>query len=320
MGRPRIFISSTYFDLRVVRSDLERFIREIGYEPVLSERGHIAYGKEAPLENYCYKEITHCDIIISVVGGKFGTQSQNHLQSISQKELRTAIDHGKQIYIFVEKPVLAEYRTYIKNKNVKDFTPTSVDSLRIFQFLEELYSLPAGNPIEAFETSNDIVRYLKEQWAGLFQRLLQESARQMEIELIEDMKNTASTLNQLVTFLTEERRKGDNAIKDILLSSHPAFEEIKKAAKIPYRVVFHSIEELDALLGARGYEQDEFSNDDTIEWDNQKACRGIRVCRSIFDENGRLKVLTPEEWTKENVEVYELQRKGEGPEDEEPPF
>lgn len=34
MAKPRIFISSTFYDLRQVRSDLDTFIENIGYEPL----------------------------------------------------------------------------------------------------------------------------------------------------------------------------------------------------------------------------------------------------------------------------------------------
>ena len=161
--------------------------------------------------------------------------------------------------------MLAEYRTYLNNKDVAGFKPSSVNDIRVFQFLEEIYSLPAGNPIEPFEISEDIVHYLREQWAGLFQRLLQDSARQKEVNLIESLQATASTLDQLVTFLTKERSKGDQAIKDILLSSHPAFAAIKKVAGIQYRVVFHTVGELDALLSARGYARNLLPDDDRYE-------------------------------------------------------
>src|ERR1019366_4027514 len=200
MARPRVFISSTYFDLRVVRADLERFVKEIGYEPVLFERGHVPYGKDEALEDSCYREVSSCDILITLIGGKYGTQSRDERHSITQKELKTAIELGKQIYVFVERSVHAEYRTYIANKEVVGFKPSSVNDIRVFQFLEEIYSLPAGNPIEPFEISEDVVHYLREQWAGLFQRLLVESARQSEINIIEGLQTTASTLNQLVTF------------------------------------------------------------------------------------------------------------------------
>ncbi|HDI3138782.1 TPA: DUF4062 domain-containing protein, partial [Vibrio cholerae] len=38
MAKPRIFISSTYYDLKHIRSDLERFISEQGYDAVLNEK------------------------------------------------------------------------------------------------------------------------------------------------------------------------------------------------------------------------------------------------------------------------------------------
>jgi Domain of unknown function (DUF4062) len=128
MAKPRVFISSTYYDLRNVRSDLERFIREQGYDPIMFERGSIAYGAEERLEEDCYREISTCDILINLIGGKFGSESSDSKYSISQNELKTAIKLGKQIYIFIEKSVHAEYATYVANKNVKGFTPTSMTS------------------------------------------------------------------------------------------------------------------------------------------------------------------------------------------------
>lgn len=318
MAKPRIFVSSTYFDLRVVRADLERFIKEAGYEPVLFERGHVPYGKEEALEEYCYREISTCDVLVAIIGGKFGSQSKDDKNSITQKELKTAVELGKQIYIFVERTVHSEYRTYQANKEVKGFKPTAVNDSRVYSFLEEIYALPSGNPVEPFEISDDITRFLREQWAGLFQRLLQESSRQREINIIDNLKSTASTLNHLVTFLTEERTKGDSAIKDILLSSHPAFSAVKIVAKIPYRVVFHSVQELGAMLGARSFVYDEAPVDDDFhEWDNRKAGYGIRVSKQIFDEEGKLKILTPEEWDDDWVESYQLSQPKD-PEDDIP--
>jgi hypothetical protein len=294
--------------MRVVRADLERFIKEIGFEPVLFERGHVPYGKEEALEEYCYREISNCDILVTIIGGKFGSQSSDQKNSITQKELKTAIVLGKQIYIFIEKPVYSEYKTYLKNKEVEGFKPSTVDDSRVFKFIEDIYALQSGNPVEPFELSNDITRFLKEQWAGLFQRLLHESARQKEIDVIEYLKSTASTLNNLITFLTEERLKGDQAIKDILLSSHPAFAAIKKAANIPYRVVFHNRKELNELLTARSFIQDPFDTGTTCCWENYELGYGIRVCIEIFKSNGKLKIITPEEWKDEWVQVYSINR------------
>ena len=50
MARPRVFISSTFYDLKYIRQDLENFVKQLGYEPVMNERGTITYEKDVPLE------------------------------------------------------------------------------------------------------------------------------------------------------------------------------------------------------------------------------------------------------------------------------
>ena len=98
MARPRVFISSTFYNLKQVRSDLEAFIRGLGYEVVLNERGAIPYGHEEKLEEYCYREINSCDIVVAIIGGRFGAPSQQEPYSISQIELKTSTDLGKPTY------------------------------------------------------------------------------------------------------------------------------------------------------------------------------------------------------------------------------
>jgi predicted transcriptional regulator len=101
MANPRIFISSTFYDLRHVRADLERFIKEQGYDPVLNEQGNIPYGKDDKLEEYCYKEIANVHILVSIFGGRYGSESKVDRNSISQMELKTAYSLNKQtLYIY----------------------------------------------------------------------------------------------------------------------------------------------------------------------------------------------------------------------------
>ena len=92
MAKPRVFISSTFYDLRHVREDVERFVLELGYEAVRHETGGIAYGKDEPPEEYAYREVELCDIIVAIIGGRFGSQSQqDERHSISQRELARAV-------------------------------------------------------------------------------------------------------------------------------------------------------------------------------------------------------------------------------------
>ncbi|MCQ4052990.1 DUF4062 domain-containing protein [Aeromonas sp. SG16] len=307
MAKPRIFVSSTYYDLKYIRADLDRFIREQGYESVLNEKGHIPYGSAEKLEEYCYKEIELCDILVSVIGGRFGSESKEDGYSISNLELKTAIDKGRQVYIFIENSILAEYRTYKANKGNENITYTAVDDVKVYKFIEEVFSLPLNNQVKGFDTVQEINSYLKEQWSGLFQRLLSESARQKEVNLIEDLKNTSKTLNQLVSYLIDEKSRGDQAVKDILLSNHPSFDIIKRTLDIPYRVFFQNKNELSQLVQARQFEEEDFldnwSRKGFYSWKRRGSDIYLRVSSEIFDDDGKLKVYTPSEWKKEWVEL-----------------
>ena len=100
MAKPRVFISSTFYDLRHVREDLERFVRELGYEPVRHETGSIPYGKQESPESYAYQEVELSDIIVTIIGGRFGTESRQEVgYSITQNELRRALDRNVQVFI-----------------------------------------------------------------------------------------------------------------------------------------------------------------------------------------------------------------------------
>lgn len=308
MAKPRIFISSTYYDLRNIRSDLERYIKERNYDPILNEKGHIPYSNLSRLEDYCYKEIDNCDILISIIGGRFGSAAfESGGYSISQKELKIALEKGKQVYIFVEKAVLHEYKTYEHNKDneevIKLMKFSAVNDIGIYKFLDEVFALPINNQYTGFETSNDIIIYLQEQWASLFQSLLSDVSKQKDFKLIEELKDTAKTLKQLVTYLTNEKSKGNEAISEILFSNHPVFNAIKKAINTNIRVYFANEEELIALLSAFGYQYDFFSEDNEFEiWENKEG-KKIKISKILFSEDRKLKPMDINDWDKNMVQV-----------------
>lgn len=307
MAKPRIFISSTYFDLRNIRSDLERYIKERNYDAILNEKGHIAYLNEKRLEEYCYKEIDNCDILISIIGGRFGSSAhESDGYSISQTELKTAFDKGKQVYIFIEKTVLHEYRTYEKNKDdpelLKKIRFSAVDNLKIYEFLDEVFSLPINNQFTGFETSNDIIHYLQEQWASLFQSLLQDASKQQDFRLIEEMRDSFKTLKQLVTYLANEKEKGHTAINEILFANHPVFYKIKTALNSKMRIYFTSLEELHNVMSTFGFQFDEVPFDmDKYEW--QYKNKTIAVACSLFTQEGKLIPIDISQWDDSNVTV-----------------
>ena len=133
MAKPRVFISSTFYDLLYVREDLERFIRELGYEPVRHETGSIPYSKETPLEESAYQEVTQSDIIVCVIGGRYGSDSSTREGSITQNELKQALKKRIQVYIFVEQNVLSEYSTYLQIKENENIKYSHADNVAVYK-------------------------------------------------------------------------------------------------------------------------------------------------------------------------------------------
>ena len=323
MARPRVFVSSTYYDLKQVRADLEMFIRSLGYEPVLHERGQVPYGRDDKPERYAYDEVGTCDILVSIIGGRYGTQAKNSENSISQKELKTALDAGKAVYIFIEKSVYTEYQTYLMNKANDTVKYRHVDNTAIFTFIEECLALPANNPMLPYESAQELVQLLREQWAGLFQRYLQDHTTRQEREPLEDIKATAKTLKDLVTFLTDERKDRDQAIRDILTTNHPVFARLTKLLDVPYRLFFANMRELSKWLTVRGYEEvdpDAWDTADVIEWRNAKMKKLLKVHADVFHPDGVLRMVTADDWDDDAVQLvnYPTEPKSEGPGDDIP--
>src|SRR3989442_14913498 len=104
MARPRVFLSSTYYDRKYIRAELEGFIESLGFEPVLSEKGHIAYLFDQPLDESCYREARDADIFVLLVGGRYGSAASNQhvlnptfhdrYDSITRKEYAAATARG----------------------------------------------------------------------------------------------------------------------------------------------------------------------------------------------------------------------------------
>ncbi len=183
------------------------------------------------------------------------------------------------------------------NRDNEAIKYSAVDDVRVFEFLDELYSLPRNNPIASFEIASDITSYLKAQFAGLFQRFLQEQKRLPEMRVLEEMNSVAKTLKDVVRFLTEERRS-DEAIKNILVANHPAFRRLATLTNTPYRVFFSSRDEMETWLRARGctmIDEALLDVDSVAEWHHEKlGC--IKFTTRLFDDNDKLLLFTEEDW------------------------
>jgi hypothetical protein len=195
MAKPRVFVSSTYYDLKHVRSSLDLFIESLGFEPVLSEKGDIAFTPNSPLDDSCYRDAANADIFVLIIGGRYGTEASKkqkttsrtffeRYESITKKEYESAVARDTPVYVLVESNVYSEYQTYLRNKDSKDIVYAHVDSVNVFRFIEEILSKPRNNPTHTFERFSDIEAWLREQWAGFFRELLQRQSQQQQLSAL----------------------------------------------------------------------------------------------------------------------------------------
>jgi hypothetical protein len=288
MAKPRVFISSTFYDLKQIRTDLDNFIRGLGYDVVRNEEGGIPYGTNENLEDYCYNEIASIDILVAIIGGRFGSVSREDNYSISNEEIKTAISHNKQVYIFIEKDVDAEYYTYLKNKS-SNIVYSHADDVRIYQFIEEIRSLKKNNIIHTFMSSGDIISFLKEQWAGLFQKYLQYQSNITEIDTIKLLNDSLNTVQDITKYLTEQSKTQNERIEDYLIYNHPLFAALRKVMNWKFPIVFHSLNDLSLLLEPWGYHFPQNTNKEAYYmYTNSKFSINVYINKKCFSKEGKL--------------------------------
>lgn len=207
MSRPRIFVSSTYYDLKHIRSSLENFIDLLGFESILSEKGQIAYSPEIPLDESCYREVGNADIFIIIIGGRYGSEKSgskekkdkqffDRYDSITKQEYKSAVNRNVPTYILIDKSVNSEFEIFLKNKNNESINYVHVDSVNIFHLIEDILSQPKNNPVHHFDRYGDIETWLKEQWAGLFRDLLNQRSRQTQIASLASEVSSLAEVNE----------------------------------------------------------------------------------------------------------------------------
>ncbi|MBI1321947.1 DUF4062 domain-containing protein [bacterium] len=197
-NRPKVFISSTVFDFRDLRSSLKFWLEELGYTVFLSENND--FPVQADLNSYenCLRAIDESDYFILLVGGRVGGMyDEQNKTSITQAEYRRAYDqlvNGKiKLISFVRREIWdikedrkslaslleselskssekADVISRICNRNNKFVT----DADFIFNFISEISRnsemnstknspllRPPGNWVRQFTSFRDIVDALR---------------------------------------------------------------------------------------------------------------------------------------------------------------
>ena len=161
---PKVMVSSTFYDLRQIRTDLANFITDdLCYIPLLSELSSFPVDPDAnTVENCCRRVEQDADILILIIGGRYGSIDTNSSRSITNLEYLTARTKGIPIYVFVEKAVLALLPIWERNKNA-DFS-ASIDDVRLLEFIYQIRSVDKAW-VHEFENAQQIVATLRTQFA-----------------------------------------------------------------------------------------------------------------------------------------------------------
>lgn len=224
--KPRIFISSTFYDLKYIREDLANFVRSYGYEAVLFEDGDIGYTPGKTLDSSCYESMRNSDMVILIIGGEYGSAASGEKKddfkeymSVTRNEFRTAVESGIPIFVMIDKKVMAEYGVYeanynaIEKKNTKMTFPTT-KNVNVFRFIKEIKGI-VTLPIQEFERSSDIKGFISKQWADMFKNYLSSLRNEKEKRKIEGSVNEMKALIQKMDVMLKSL--GEN----VLLKDNP---------------------------------------------------------------------------------------------------
>ena len=165
MRRPSVFVSSTCYDLKQLRADLYLYFDGADLDPVLSEHPSFPVDPDVTTVENCRKAVeSRADIFVLVVGGRYGSLSENG-KSVTNLEYLTAKAKGIPVYVFVMDSILTFLPVWKANP-AADFASV-VDSPRLFEFVSDIRDRSA-KWVFAFDTAQDITSILRNQLAYLF--------------------------------------------------------------------------------------------------------------------------------------------------------
>lgn len=268
MAKPRVFISSTYYDLKHIRSSLDVFLASLGYDSILSEKGDIAYSPDQPLDESCYREARTADIFVLIVGGRYGSAASSEsgseaaegfydrYESITKQEFKSALQEDVPVYILVEAGVYNEYQTYRKNRDNRSIEYAHVDSINIFEILDEILRQKQNNPVKQFEKYADIENWLRDQWSGLFRELLNRKSNQAQLASlagqVAEMSEVNKTLRRYIEMIVSQLAPEKS--EELIESEN---QRLKAARE---QVAIHKLHVLEYLRMRAGIPEDESLN------------------------------------------------------------
>lgn len=198
-SRPKIFISSTIYDFKDLRSTLKYWLEQLGYEVLLSEFNDFTKQLDENSYEACLQSISRCDYFILLIGARVGGYyNRTKKITITCMEYRKAYELAKfkrlKIVVFIRKELWTiredrkALKSFLENEHAT-CKEISIDKIKkiinysselinepevIFRFINEVSRteemkkaiegkglLPVGNWIHPYSTFKDIVDVLR---------------------------------------------------------------------------------------------------------------------------------------------------------------
>lgn len=203
---PRVFISSTYYDLRHVRNAIKEFIEYVGFQSVLSEEFDVFYTRGKSAQQACLDEVKKCDMYILIIGTRYGMTFPNDSLSITHREYREAVGAKLPIFAFVDKHVYGDYRLFCNNKDNPDIKYCNVQQTEVFRLISEVESRETDNALISFDQISEIIEYLRK-WLA---RMFKEKALQPSVEIEEKVEEKVEEKEERTIDIDEYRSFASN--------------------------------------------------------------------------------------------------------------
>jgi len=163
--KPTVFVSSTCYDLKQIRTNIKSFFEdELGYDVLLSEYNFPLDPNVSPVENCIRAVDERADIFVLIVGCRYGSVTDTG-HSVTNLEYLRARAKRIPVYAFVDKRIITTLPFWRDNQN-GNFSST-VDSTKIFEFVSDFRNIDNVWTYE-FENAKDIINTLKDQLSHLF--------------------------------------------------------------------------------------------------------------------------------------------------------
>ena len=233
MAAPRVFLSSTCYDLKELRSQIREFIIDSGYEAVLSEYGDIFFEYNTHPQDSCFSEVKKCQMFVLVIGNTYGSHYYNQdlarPTSVTMKEFETALKEDIPKHIFINRFVEYDYQNYnrawtkklrqlnsdgllgkdqVDGEKYRDEFDSSYhfahESYRhLFRFIEAVYKNNLS--VCTFELADEIKQNLTKQWAGAMYEYLTKDKSIPNTSLYE-LSSKIERLNDMILKLVDNKQ------------------------------------------------------------------------------------------------------------------